>query len=51
MIFSSMVASSFMIERSENLTGFINRFHHKHKEGWSQGNFLLIEDIAKKRKG
>lgn len=48
--FSSVMASSFFIERSENLTRFMNKFHHKHKDGWSQKNFLLLEDIAKKRK-
>lgn len=49
-IFSSLVVSGFIIERSENLTGFMNRFHHKHHEGWKQGNFLLLEDLVKKRK-
>jgi hypothetical protein len=50
MSFSSLVASSFFIERSDRLKGYINRFHHKHKDGWTQGNFLLLEDLVKKRK-
>lgn len=49
-VFSSLVISGFLIERSDRLTRFMNRFHHKHKEGWTQGNFLLVEDFVKKRK-
>lgn len=49
-MFFSLMSSSFLIERSDRLTKFINRFHHKHKEGWSQENFLLLEDLVKKRK-
>ncbi len=49
-IFLTLVASSFLIERSESMTRFLNRFHHKHKDGWQAGNFLLLEDFLKEKK-
>jgi hypothetical protein len=44
MIFASMVFSFQVISRSQKSKTWINKLHHKHHEGWSEKNFLLILD-------
>lgn len=39
---SGMVLASQLFQRSERSRKLVNRFHHKHKEGWSEDNFLTI---------
>lgn len=44
MIFASMVFSFQVISRSQKSRNWINKLHHKHRDGWSENNFLLILD-------
>lgn len=44
MVFASMVFSFRVISRSQKSRTWINKLHHKHHDGWSEKNFLLILD-------
>jgi hypothetical protein len=41
-IFGSLVFASFILEKSQRSRRFIDRFHHKHSQGWTAGNFLTM---------
>lgn len=47
MIFAGVFLASQIIKRSARSRRFINRFHHKHREGWSEHNFMLILDTLR----
>ncbi len=40
--FGSLVFSSFILEKSQRSRHFMDRFSHKHDQGWTKGNFLTL---------
>lgn len=40
--FFGLLIASQVVKRSERSRKFIRRFHHKHRQGWSEQNFLLL---------
>ena len=44
-----LTSGSFLLEKSNKVTRFVNTFTHKHKEGWQKGNFLTLLSVEHKR--
>lgn len=49
MIFAGVISASQIVKRSARSRKMLQKFHHKHAEGWAENNFLLIRDKIRKK--
>lgn len=45
-----LTSGSLLLERSNKIVRFVNKFTHKHKDGWQKGNFLTLLSVELGRK-
>jgi len=45
-----LTSGSLLLEKSARVVRFVNKFTHKHKDGWQKGNFLTLLSVELSRK-